>query len=644
MGSLLQFFKSMKSFLKKPESPFVKNYLYAVNIRSSIFVSVIVALLEIWMLVMMICGVIKNSGSYTFEWLLIHTLAYLGLLVISLVMLVHSVLYINKKKSDYTTGTIIRVIFSIAMLAFGLYISYTSKDRGGQVFAFITVIIFVNCIFVWKPLVSFLTLTAVFIVYIYLQRKIINISLSIKVNAFTTWLAFCVTALNSYHQRRIEAEKDEQLNNLNSYHEKKSWIDELTLLPNMNFFYKKSVEILQDEKTEIPELGFIFIDVENFKNYNEKYGFFAGTQFLKTIAAILKDIFKDELLARFSDDHFVVLGKIGDINSKVEAINSEIKKQEDSVQLGIKVGICRVQSRDDSPYLACDRSRYASESIKKHFGHDIAEFDSEMNKVFNQKQYIINNLNHAIEKGQIKVYYQPVVWAKNKKLCGVEALARWEDPVFGRMPPCSFIPILEEYHLIHILDKYIMETACKDVREQFKKNSYVVPVSINLSRLDFELMDPAVELERCIKKYDIARKDVHVEITETALSSNDDKLKKILEAFRNNGNSLWLDDFGSGYSGLNVLKDFTFDLMKIDMVFLSKFDDNEKSQPILKSIVNLAQKIGMQTLTEGVETQAACDFLSEIGCQRLQGYLFGKPMPVGELISKIKDRTYEIDV
>jgi EAL domain-containing protein (putative c-di-GMP-specific phosphodiesterase class I) len=216
--------------------------------------------------------------------------------------------------------------------------------------------------------------------------------------------------------------------------------------------------------------------------------------------------------------------------------------------------------------------------------------------------------------------------------------------VFGRMPPCSFIPILEEYHLIHILDKYIMETACKDVRDQFKKNSCVIPVSINLSRLDFELMNPAAELERCIKKYDIARKDVHIEITETALSSNDDKLKKILEAFRNNGNSLWLDDFGSGYSGLNVLKDFTFDLMKIDMVFLSKFDDNEKSQPILKSIVNLAQKIGMQILTEGVETQAACDFLSEIGCQRLQGYLFGKPMPVEELISKIKDGTYEIDV
>ena len=155
-------------------------------------------------------------------------------------------------------------------------------------------------------------------------------------------------------------------------------------------------------------------------------------------------------------------------------------------------------------------------------------------------------------------------------------------------------------------------------------------------------MNPAEELERCITKYGLSKNAIHVEITESALSSNDEKLKHSLEAFRKNGNSLWLDDFGSGYSGLIVLKDYSFDLIKIDMAFLSHFSENQKSQTILSGIISLAQKIGMQTLSEGVETKESYEFLKTIGCQRLQGYLFGKPMPKEELMQKIRNGTYTI--
>jgi EAL domain-containing protein (putative c-di-GMP-specific phosphodiesterase class I) len=265
-----------------------------------------------------------------------------------------------------------------------------------------------------------------------------------------------------------------------------------------------------------------------------------------------------------------------------------------------------------------------------------------MKKEFKQKQYIINNLDKAIKKGFIKVYYQPVVWAVNGNLCGVEALARWEDPEFGLMPPSAFVPILEEYHLIPKLDLCVMETACKDIKEAIDNKRPVVPISINFSRLDFELVNPAEELERCTKKYGISRLFLHIEITESALLASDEKLRTALETFRKNGNSLWLDDFGSGYSGLNVLKDYPFDLMKIDMAFLSEFSKESKSLPILTSIVALAQKIGMQTLSEGVETEEARDFLKSIGCQRLQGYLFGKPMPKRELSEKIAGGVYVV--
>lgn len=635
--------EKVKEFFKgQKRSPFVRDYLLTANARSSVYVSAIVAALEIWMLAMMFFGVIADSENYNRQWLVAHTVAYTLLLAISVVLLVYSILYLKGKVTNRAAGRAIKAIFTIAMIVFGLYVSYTSKDRGGQVFAFITVIIFINCLLVWHPIVSFVCLTIVFAIYIYLQSKLIPITLSIKVNAFTTWLAFYAAALNSHHQKRIEAQKDERLCALNEHLEKKSLYDDLTDLPNRHYFYKASSEFLTNPGNNIDDICFVFIDVENFKNYNEKHGFIAGTNFLKTVAKILKDAFEDDLLARFSDDHFVALTKHYTLNRKVKKIQKEIHKAEDTVQLGFKVGIYRPKARDCAPELACDHARYACESIKKHFGRDIIEYESKMDKVFNQKLHIINNIDQAIENDYITVYYQPVVLSKNGKLCGVEALARWKDPNFGMLPPAAFVPILEEYHLIHKLDLRVMEIACRDIKECRDKKLPFVPVSINFSRLDFELINPAEELDRCIEKYGLSKDDIHVEITESALSSSDEKLKFSLETFRKNGNSLWLDDFGSGYSGLNVLKDYNFDLMKIDMAFLSKFSENRKSQPIITSIVSLAQKIGMQTLSEGVETQEAYDFLKEIGCQRLQGYLFGKPMPKEELVQKIQSGFYAL--
>lgn len=635
--------KKVKEFFKSQKrSPFVRDYLLTANARSSVYVSAIVAALEIWMLAMMFFGVIADSENYNRQWLVAHTVAYILLLAISVVLLVYSILYLKGKVSNRAAGRAIKAIFSIAMVAFGLYISYTSKDRGGQVLAFITILIFVNCLLVWHPIVSFVCLTIAFAIYIYLQSKLIPITLSIKVNAFTTWLAFYAAALNSHHQKRIEAQKDERLCALNEHLEKKSLYDDITDLPNRHYFYKASSDFLTNSNNNIDDICFVFIDVENFKNYNEKHGFIAGTNFLKTVAKILKDAFEGDLLARFSDDHFVALTKHYTLNRKVKKIQKEIHKAEDTVQLGFKVGIYRPKARDCAPELACDHARYACESIKKHFGRDIIEYESKMDKVFNQKLHIINNIDQAIENDYITVYYQPVVLSKNGKLCGVEALARWKDPNFGMLPPAAFVPILEEYHLIHKLDLRVMEIACRDIKECRDKKLPFVPVSINFSRLDFELINPAEELDRCIEKNGLSKDDIHVEITESALSSSDEKLKLSLETFRKNGNSLWLDDFGSGYSGLNVLKDYSFDLMKIDMAFLSKFSENRKAEPIITSIVSLAQKIGMQTLSEGVETQEAYDFLKGIGCQRLQGYLFGKPMPKEELVQKIQSGFYAL--
>ncbi|MBQ1727185.1 MAG: EAL domain-containing protein, partial [Treponema sp.] len=234
------------------------------------------------------------------------------------------------------------------------------------------------------------------------------------------------------------------------------------------------------------------------------------------------------------------------------------------------------------------------------------------------------------------------VWAADGKLCGAEALARWDDPDFGFLQPGAFISILEEYHLIHKLDMAVLEIVCRDLREAMDKGLRVFPISINFSRLDFELLNLADELDSCMERYGIDKGLIHVEVTESMLGEGNAKLTGMLNNLSERGYSLWLDDFGSGYSGLNVLKDYSFDMMKIDMNFLSKFSENKKSQPILTSIVGLAEKIGMKTLSEGVETNEAYDFLRSIGCQRLQGYLFGKPMLKSELVEKIHNGTYVV--
>ena len=198
--------------------------------------------------------------------------------------------------------------------------------------------------------------------------------------------------------------------------------------------------------------------------------------------------------------------------------------------------------------------------------------------------------------------------------------------------------MLEEYRLIHKLDRAIIESVCRDLRTALDAEKPVVPISINFSRLDFELMDAVQELENLIAKYRIPKHLIHVEVTESALTDDLFNLNAAMNRIKELGYSLWLDDFGSGYSSLNVLKDYQFDVVKIDMRFLSNLDDSEKARILLDCIVQMAKRINMLTLTEGVETRSQADFLDQIGCTRLQGYLFGKPIPKEALYERIGNK------
>ena len=517
-------------------------------------------------------------------------------------------------------------------------------NKGEQFITLMTMTIFVFCFMVWRPLYSILLLSITFGIFFFLCDHFHPTTYATKINLSIVFISILMSAINAYHQKFKEAKKDEKLEHAQSILLKLSISDEVTGIANMHYFRSQALELLHDKTTDIDNLIFLFLDVENFKILNEKYGFWEGNAFLKNFADMTEKVFKDSLVAHFSNDNFVVLTKNEAIQEKLQTIRRNLLCMNYDTKLGLKVGAYKPENHECLPLIACDHARYACYTIKKHYNHDYCEYDGKMASNFQKKQYIINNIDEAIKAGHIKIYYQPVVNAANGKICGLEALARWDDPQYGFLSPADFIQTLEEYYQIYKLDMYVVEKVCRNFVYAKENGLALIPVSINFSKLDFDLINLVEEVESCLNKYNIDKKLIHIEVTESTLSGNDERLKGMLKTFRDNGYALWLDDFGAGYSGLNVLKEYDFDMMKIDMKFLDGFSGNVKAQQILKNIISMAKELGMSTLTEGVETEETYQFLKQNGCEQMQGYLFGRPMPDNELYEQLKIGIYQLDL
>ncbi|MBR6483635.1 MAG: EAL domain-containing protein [Clostridiales bacterium] len=622
--------------MDKP-SQYVQHYFEASNIRASVYMSVIIIALEVWMIINALSYFFEDERTRSTRWIVSHLIAYVILFAAAAISLYNADRYFKKKASaPEKRNTIILSSFSTICIIFGMYISYNDYAKGEQVLTFIAMMLFAFCLMVWKPHISIILTSISFIIFYVIMYHLDKPSFATKVNYFVLWVAVVVTSISNYQQKVIEAAKDEEVDSASEHLRKAAIIDEITSVANISFFRQRSVEILNDPEVDPQSKIFLFLDVENFKSFNEKYGYESGNAFLGKLALDMTEIFYNGLVARQGDDHFVILTDKDGVSNDLAKLRAQIYGYQLETQIGLKAGGYVPKDKDTDPNIACDHARYACNSIKKRYDQDYREYDKDLDDEFKMKQYIVNNIDVALDRGDIKVYYQPVVWAKDRKLCGYEALAKWKDPEYGFIPPGLFIPILEEYRQVHKLDMIVIETVCKDLRMQFNKGNPTVPVSLNFSRLDFELMDAVEVLETCAKKYNIPRDYIHVEVTESALSEYLETLQVDLQRMRNYGYPLWLDDFGSGYSSLNVLKDFDFDVMKIDMKFLSTFDDNpQKSKAVLKNIVKMASDLGMSTLTEGVETFEQAEYLKKIGCDRLQGFLFGKAMPLKDIMFKI---------
>lgn len=621
---------------------YTREYFDKSNIRSSLYVSSVVIILELWMIISTLFFQFFGDLNRSKHWLITHIGCYALLLISAGILFAYSLLHHKKIVKNHKIWLAIRFIFSVVAIGFGIYISFLDYLKGEQFITLMTMTIFVFCFTVWRPIYTILFLSVSYGIFFIICNHANPATYATKVNLTIVLITITLSAINAYLQKLNEARKEERLEQAHDILLKLSISDEVTGIANMNYFRGQALEKMQSKETVVENLIYLFLDIENFKTLNQKYGFWEGNSFLKNIADILNTLFENSLVAHFSNDNFVILTENKNIKEKILELCKKISDFKYDIKLGLKVGAYKPQNKDELPLVACDYARYACYSIKKNYNITYCEYDEAMALSFQKKQYIINNFDQAIENEHIKVFYQPVVDAKTGNVCGLEALSRWDDPTYGFLPPGDFIETLEEYHQIHRLDMFVVDRVCRDIDAAKKAGRKVLPISLNFSRLDFDSLNLAKEVGDCLEKYNIDKTAIHIEVTESTLSEDDEKLKEELKSFRSQGYALWLDDFGSGYSGLNVLKEYDFDLIKIDMKFLSNFNGNKKARQILKNVINLAKDLGMQTLTEGVETQETYEFLRENGCEKLQGYLFGKPMSKHDFLSKLSDSTYTI--
>lgn len=403
--------------------------------------------------------------------------------------------------------------------------------------------------------------------------------------------------------------------------------DPLTGLLGMRLFFRKALMVARQEspKGRLSLYCPTYFNLTNFRLYNSLHGLAAGDHCLKYIASVLQQSFPDALISHLSADGFAVLAMKKDLFQTIEVVCSRVNAYINNSNIVLKAGVCLLEK--DDIYVVrhtFDMAKIACDTIKTDATRCWAVYTRDMGEALEKRAFVLENFNAALEKGHIKVYYQPVVRTMTGKICGVEALARWEDPVYGRLTPNVFIPVLEQARLIHKLDCYVLNQVAKQLHYRLANKQPVLPVSVNLSRHDFNLMDPFRMVENVISRYDLQRDYIRIEVTETALVKEKHNLIQTLRQFQRSGYQVWLDDFGSAYSSLNVLHNYHFDELKIDMAFLRNF--NEKSRRILKAIVLMAKELGVHTLAEGAETKAQVDFLKAIGCEKIQGYYWGQPM------------------
>ena len=408
--------------------------------------------------------------------------------------------------------------------------------------------------------------------------------------------------------------------------------DALTGGYNRQGFVQKAERVLQNSE-ETDHYAILFFNIKNFKAVNELFGIDLGDFILREIYDDLKNsLLQPIIIARAEADHFVCLVKRETLDSDVltRLCTKKISRSGKTIRLFSRCGIFYIEDKTMPVNMMIGRAKLAKKYITDEYVQPYKVYDSSMQTAYIDKAEIAGELAEGIAKGELQVYYQPVVNAETGKIASAEALIRWKHSEKGFLSPGFFIPALEESGHISELDDYVINQVNNFLMDRYHAGKRVVPVSVNLSWMDFydeKIMEDI--LDKC-KNNDLPEKLIRLEVTETSYAAMGESRNSILESFRTEGVKIMMDDFGTGYSSFGMLQQYNFDIMKIDMSFIRQIETNPKTKSILRFLIDMAHEMEIRIVAEGVETEVQAEFLKKCHCDYIQGYYYYRPIPQEE--------------
>lgn len=411
--------------------------------------------------------------------------------------------------------------------------------------------------------------------------------------------------------------------------------DSLTGLYNRESFFKKAEEIIR--KNPNRKRYMVCTNIKNFKLTNDLFGKEMGDRVLADQARLLALADYDECIhGRIAGDKFAMLIQKENFNPELAAKNT-LKLQylinNANYKLHICIGVYEITDIEETAQVMCDKANMAIESMQGDYGRFIAYYDEDMLEKLVHEKNILSELDHALEDHQFRMYLQPQI-SNTGELTGAEAIVRWHHPTRGILMPGDFIDVIEKRGYILKLDEQMWEQAAAKLGEWKKRGINNISISVNVSTKDFYYTDLYKAFTALVEKYDIDPALLNIEITETVFMSDVQSHLKVINQLKAYGFHIEIDDFGSGFSSLNMLKDIEADILKIDMAFLEETNTPARNRIIIKAVIAMAKELGMEVITEGVRTREHVDFLTEMGCDIFQGFYFDMPISVDRFEEK----------
>jgi EAL domain-containing protein (putative c-di-GMP-specific phosphodiesterase class I)/GGDEF domain-containing protein len=410
------------------------------------------------------------------------------------------------------------------------------------------------------------------------------------------------------------------------------------MLYSRNFFFEYANRIY----TYHPEMRMdaVVLNIEQFHSINEMNGRDFGDDVLRLIGNEIRAFLAetDGIASRIDGDHFdIYCSQQPDYHALLGRFQAKVDGLSPNVNIHLRMGVTPWRE-DVEPILLFDRARTACNMVRGHYKNALMVYSEDMRLREMLNQRLLNDLAAATQERQLQVYYQPKydVQCNPPRLASAEALIRWKHPELGMISPGDFIPLFEGNGLIHVVDNYVWDEAASQVARWRDRFGVTLPISVNLSRADVFDRDLEDRLVSLIENNGLSYGDLMLEVTESAYTDNAMELLDVIARLRERGFKVEMDDFGSGYSSLNMLSKMPIDVLKMDMKFVRHIEESETDLRLVKLILDIAEYLKLHVVAEGVETEGQLGLLKDAGCGLIQGYLFSRPLPAEEFEQLIK--------